>query len=145
MNELMLIDMMSELDPKFINNRYIENDMRKFHFLNFFKKKTKDNEYDFPFLNQENLSTSKEESNNLQLQNEDGREGNLIYFNKEIDNESDNDMNSLFDIGIYKKKIKGIYKILSGIAAAIFLILGIVMIIIKKQKRGGVISVFKTT
>jgi len=130
MNELMLIEMMSELDPKFINNKYVENDMKRFHFFDFLKK-TKDKEYDFPFLEEEN------------------KESNLIYFNKEVvDDESgeiDNISNSLFDIGIYKKKVKSIYKILSGIATAIFVILGIVVFIVKKQKRSGFISAFKTT
>lgn len=131
MNELMLIEMMSELDPKFLNNKYIENDMKRFHFFNLFHMKTKDKEYDFPFLEQES------------------KDNNLIYFNKEaVDEENqeiDNQNNSLFDIGIYKKKMKGIYKILSGIATAIFVILGIVVFIVKKQKRSGFIRAFKTT
>lgn len=120
MNEYMLIELMNELDIKYLDNNYMEKDMNKRNFFSsFFHKQPKEKEEEI----------------------EQGE--NLIYFpgGEEIEEVVSD---TLLSMGVDKKRMKGIYTIISGIAAAILVVFGVVLFIIKRYKRSGIIKVFKT-
>lgn len=129
MNELLLIDMMSELDPALLENNYIEKDMRRARipFYNWFLKlKNKSKQSDeFPEANPINADyVMAEEINTEEILNEDS-------------DSSESEPDRGFQIGIFKKKIHKLIKIFSGITATVVVLISIVVILLKRNKSGG--------
>lgn len=144
MNELLLINMMSELNLDLLQNDYIEKDMKRGK-ISFFKKifslkKKSEQPYEFPF------EYPQFEDPNL-VMNQLGEDSELdndtmnmeIYNKEELDCDTDEDSNIIdrgFSIRIFEKKFRNLIKIISGITATILVVIGILIILIKRHKGG---------
>ena len=122
MDEALLVDMMSGLEAIFLQNNYIEKDMRrKVPFLNrfFLSKKT--------FIDQnDNIFQGLEEES---IKNE----SNLVFFEDNVVIEDCADNRGL-NISIFKKGFPNLIKIVSGIAAAFVVVSGIILFFVKHYK-----------
>jgi len=150
-NELLLIEMMSELNPELLQNNYIEKDMKreKVPFLNqvFSFLKTYKPEFKISFediLSEENSnqygkSINKLEESHAETINKIEEIENNERINKieEIENiEGDNLSDLGFTISIFRRKFRNFVKIISSIAATFLVVIGIVIFIIKYHKSG---------
>jgi hypothetical protein len=150
MNEIVLINMLSEIDPSLLQDDYIEKDMKKgfLSFLfRFFKKTTSELEYNSlnqPFSEEED--NLKESKNELEVsQNKDEPDGLIVTDDhKNLENvavlgatDEDFQNNRGLSISIFKKNFHNLIKIISGIVAAFILVIGILVILIKHHKTGA--------
>ena len=144
MNELLLIEMMSELDPGLLENDYIEKDMNRekvTFFKRLFSSKKKSKQEHKNFFG--NFILEDMESN-LQF-NDVLEETEQIEIIDKIDEKVDEidgmpkleDYNNLgFSVSIFRRKIHNLVKIISGIIAAFLVMIGIILIIINRHKSG---------
>lgn len=131
MDEFLLINMLCDINPELIDDNYIETDLKKkgepfwkrvFTFL-----KSKDESKDFiePFA-----ITNIDEEYHEQL--------DTIIVEAASDDEytvQEEDLTQRnFPIVIFKKKVTNIFTVISGVAATIFFIVGIVIFLIRKTK-----------
>lgn len=154
MDEIVLIDMMSELNPELLQNNYMEKDMKrgKFPLVNIFfhfRKNPKikhDSFFETPFS--EDITTDQKVSfineldtvmdsgkskvmNDVEIADEIGVvEGTQDMIRSEESTQNNQDLT----ISIYTKKFPGIIKIISGVTAASLVVSGIVLVIIKHHK-----------
>lgn len=133
MNELLLIDMMSELNPKLLQDDYMEKDMKRekspFYKLFFLFKKPPRQSYEFPVdspVSEEIAEAVKEiitdeDINTAELLNETGESDDM-------------ERRWSFSISIFKKKFHKLITIISGIAATVIVIISILVILLKRHK-----------
>ncbi|MFU0828159.1 MAG: Exported protein [Lachnoclostridium sp.] len=131
MNELLLIDMMSELDPALLEDDYMEKDMKR-EKIPFFKRllnfKTAKQSYEFPEKNpmKEHITADNDfvMAENIHFGKLDG---------KSVQTEESGYIRG-FQISIFRKKLHRFFKILSGIAATVIVLSSIVLILLKRHK-----------
>jgi hypothetical protein len=140
MNELLLIDMMGELNPELFEDNYIEKDMKRgiksfFKYVFPFKSKKA---YEFPLEHSLTDETSNTEANitNDSQRKEDIELVDAIQVNEISEFEQYENNNRGFSISIFEKKFRNLIKIASGIAATFIVVIGIVLIIIRRHKSG---------
>lgn len=143
MNELVLIDMMSELNPELLEDDYIEKDMKRgvksfFKYIFPFKSKKT---YEFPMdhsLTDEIGKSSVELNNNSDINTEiEQLSASQVNEVLELEDNETNEMNDRgFSISIFERKFRNLIKIASGVAATSLVVIGIVVIIIKRNKSG---------
>lgn len=148
MNEMLLINMLGELDPSLLEDDYMEKDMKKgfLSFLFHFFKKTVF-QIDYKAFEQ----TSSEEVNDSMMHNASTLEENKKNDNFEIKSEENASktpemeiINTNIDtlseeelpISVFKRNFSNVFKIISGIVAAFILVIGIIVILIKRHKSG---------
>lgn len=135
MNELLLIDMMSELNPELLEDDYIEKDMKRgkvpFYrwFLNL--KKTSKQSYEFPVEN-----PISEDSNASEYDLVVAEDINTAELLNETGESEENRRRWGFNISIFEKKFRNLFKIVSGIAATIIVIISIIVILLRRHKSG---------
>lgn len=144
MNELLLIDMMSELNLDLLQNDYIEKDMKRGK-VSFFKKifsinKKQEQPFEFLFENPQYEETNivinpyeeepevSDDTNCMEIYNKED-------FNLDTNDESEF-TNRGFTISIFEKKFRNLIKIISGITATVLVVVGIVILLIKHHKSG---------
>jgi hypothetical protein len=135
MNELLLIDMMSELDPVLFEDDYIEKDMKRekipFYKLIFKFRKTPKQSYEFPvespFLEDSSIS------HNDFVMAEDINTSEMMH---ETDESEGIENKWGFSISIFKKKFHSLFKIVSGIAATVIVVISIIVILLRRHKSG---------
>ncbi|MDF2952426.1 MAG: hypothetical protein K0S18_2009 [Anaerocolumna sp.] len=147
MNEIMLINMLGEIEPSLLQDDYMEKDMKR-GFLSFlyrlFKKTASELEYNPLHLTiSQDLNSVPEHFNcteEIEIQeihsddsNKKSEETNTIGTFESLD---DADDKNVLSISIFKKNIRTLIKIISGIVAAFILIIGIVIILLKRHKSG---------
>lgn len=160
MNEVLLINMIGQLDPELLQDNYMEKDMKKgiLSFLGKLLKKIAKQQYGSSFLQkysnknecEKRIEQDKTESDNNKEEGENiyGNDiaehsskhitdnGKSNYYSEDDDKETyDPDTRGL-SIGIFKKNIRNLTKVLSGIAATFVVILSIIIILIKRHKSG---------
>jgi hypothetical protein len=135
MNELLLIDMMSELNPELLEDSYIEKDIKRekvpFYKLIFSFKKTSKQYAPFPVedpLSEESLNSDKE----LEV-TEDIKTADILEETAESENE---EYKWGFNISIFEKKFRNLFKIISGIAATVIVVISIIVILLRHHKSG---------
>ncbi|WMJ86348.1 hypothetical protein [Anaerocolumna sp. MB42-C2] len=137
MNELLLIDMMSELNPELLQDDYMEKDMKRdkslFYKLFFLFKKTSNQPNEFPVEYPISEGIININPDNYELEAaEDIKTAEVTE-----ENESQTEDNEWgFHIGIFEKKFRNLFKIISGIAATAIVIVSIIVIILKHHKSG---------
>lgn len=135
MNELLLIDMMSELNPELLEDNYIEKDMKRekvpFYKLIFSFKKTS-KQY-APFLVEDTLF---EESLNSEKELEVTEDIKTADILDEADESEDEENKWGFNISIFEKKFRNLFKIIYGIAATVIVVISIIVIILRRHKSG---------
>lgn len=141
MNELLLIDMMSELNPELLEDDYIEKDMKRgkvpFYrwFLNL--KKSSKQSYEFsvenPVSEESNASKDSNASDYDLVVAEDINTAELL---NETGESEENRRRWGFSISIFEKKFRNLFKIVSGIAATIIVIISIIVILLRRHKSG---------
>lgn len=163
MNESLLIDIMSELNPELLQDEYMERDMKKgkITFLNriFSLKKTPKQRYDNLLSNKlseevmnQGIKGNEEEVKELlkidiieEIKSEIDKIEitEKIEMSKKVENNQKYDtmdevyFNNLgFKISIFRRKFRNLIKIMSGITAASLVVLGIVIIVVKRRKNG---------
>lgn len=165
MNEVLLINMIGQLNPELLEDNYMEKDMKKgiLSFLGKVLKKIAKQQYGSSFL--QSLSNKNEcekpiEQDKMESDNDDfeTESSNLVdhgnkntmeckkdpmdYYNADVDSiqkedkTSDNPDTRGLSIGIFKKNIRNLTKVISGIAATFVVILSIIIILIKRHKTG---------
>lgn len=141
MNELLLIEMLGEVNPELLENDIIEKDLKRGR-LSLLKRifmRNKWNEEDnflveksYGDLTIEETPFSVDTINSIEsdinrmkfdIIEDDYREANEDY--------KTDDSNSLFNISIFKKSFKNLIKIISGIAVALIVLVGIIIFIVK--------------
>jgi len=147
-NELLLVEMMSELSPELLQNEYIEKDMKreKAPFLNRFFSFIKNSKPQFKIsfenilseetTNQYGIRKDELEEKHIQAIDKSEETRNIEEANIIEDIEDDNLENLGFTISIFRKKIRNFIKIISSIAATFLVVIGIVIFIIKHNKSG---------
>ncbi len=140
MNELLLIDMLSELNPELLQDDYIEKDMKKekipFLKLIFPFKKMSKQPYESPV---ENPLSEESASKYIEYNDKSQVAEAIISFELPQETEELKDENNNkrgFSISIFEKKFFHILKIISGIAATVIVVIGIIIIILKHHKSG---------
>lgn len=146
MDELLLIEMMGMLNPELLQNDFIEKDMnrRKIPFFNrlfSFTKAPKQRYENFFEYSQAEDSTNQNIRHSDELVESEKLEVNdnhdLIESVEENEKIEDYNLNNFgFSISIFKRKFRNLVKIISGIAAAFFVVIGIIVIIIRHHKGG---------
>ena len=141
MNELLLIDMMSELNPELLEDDYIEKDMKRgkvpFYrwFLNL--KKSSKQSYEFsvenPVSEESNASKDSNASDYDLVVAEDINTAELL---NETGESEENRRRWGFNISIFEKKFRNLFKIVSGIAATVIVIISIIVILLRRHKSG---------
>ncbi|MGB8454708.1 MAG: hypothetical protein WCD89_20560 [Anaerocolumna sp.] len=135
MNELLLIDMMSELKPELLQDDYIEKDIKRekkpFYKLIFSFKKTLKQPYEFPMDN--SLS---EEPCNMDKEIEVTEDIKTTESLDETGEWEDEENRWGFNISIFEKKFRNLFKIISGIAATVIVVISIIVIILRRHKGG---------
>jgi hypothetical protein len=147
MNELLLIDMMSELNPELLEDDYIEKDMKRgkvpFYrwFLNL--KKSSKQSYEFsvenPVSEESNTSDDINASKDSNASNYDlvvAEDINTAELLNETGESEENRRRWGFSISIFEKKFRNLFKIVSGIAATIIVIISIIVILLRRHKSG---------
>ncbi|QHQ59523.1 hypothetical protein Ana3638_00855 [Anaerocolumna sedimenticola] len=136
MNELLLIDMMSELNPELLQDDYMEKDMKRgksFFKLLFSFKKTSKCPDEFPVENPISEGIVNTFPGNYELEAaEDIKSAEVAEENENLTEENEWG----FHIGIFEKKFRNLFKIISGIAATAIVIVSIIVIILKRHKSG---------
>lgn len=141
MNELLLIEMLGEVNPELLENNIIEKDLKRGR-LSLLKRifmRNKWNEEDnFPVekscgdltieetpFSVDTINSIESDINRMKFDiiEDDYREANEDY--------KTDDSNSLFNISIFKKSFKNLIKIISGIAVALIVLVGIIIFIVK--------------
>ncbi len=150
MDELLLIEMMSMLNPELLQNDFIEKDMKRgkipfFNRLFSFTKAPKQRYENFFEYSQSEDSTNQnirhsdelaESRESEKLEVNDNHD--LIESMEESEKIEDYNLNNFgFSISIFKRKFRNLVKIISGIVAAFFVVIGIIVIIIRHH-RGGI-------
>ncbi|BCJ96119.1 hypothetical protein acsn021_36880 [Anaerocolumna cellulosilytica] len=133
MNELLLIDMLSELNPELLQDNYMERDLKGGVF-SFLKKLF-------------SLKKTTEQSEETFMQEESSEASELIYSDYSYKEEQPmeaitNELKECesktsgfgFSIHIFQKKINIFVKIVSGITATLVLVIGILLFFITKNK-----------
>lgn len=166
MNEVLLINMIGQLDPELLQDNYMEKDMKKgiLSFLGKLLKKIAKQQYGSSFLQkysnknecEKRIEQDKTESDNRKEEGENiyGNDiaehsskhitdnGKSNYYSEDDDNIENEDKETYdpdtrgLSIGIFKKNIRNLTKVLSGIAATFVVILSIIIILIKRHKSG---------
>lgn len=135
MNELLLIDMMSELDPALLEDDYIEKDMKQgkvpFYKLLFNFRRTPKQSSEFP-VKSPLLEDSGTSYNDMVIA-EDINTSDLM---KDTDETEEIEKEWGFSISIFKKKVHNLFKIVSGIAATIIVVISIIVILLRRHKSG---------
>jgi ATP-dependent Zn protease len=139
--------MLGEIEPSLLQDDYMEKDMKR-GFLSFlyrlFKKTASELEYNPLHLTiSQDLNSVPEHFNcteEIEIQeihsddsNKKPEETNTIGNFESLD---DADDKNVLSISIFKKNIRTLIKIISGIVAAFILIIGIVIILLKRHKSG---------
>ncbi len=136
MNELLLIDMMSELNPELLQDDYMEKDMKRgsvpFFKLLFSFRKTSKQRTSFPVVNP--ISEELSESDNNELEMAEDLKTAEVMDDAEESEEQDNKRG--FSISIFEKKFFSLFKIISGITATVIVVISIVVIILRRHKSG---------
>ncbi|MDF2609420.1 MAG: hypothetical protein K0R92_894 [Lachnospiraceae bacterium] len=147
MNEILLINMIGEIEPSLLQDDYMEKDMKR-GFLSFlfrlFKKTASEIEYNPLNLNIFEEIRSVEEYDNQPEVTKTQEIREKISDIQPIENKMDvstetvesTPENNGLSISIFKKNVKTVIKIISGIAAAFILIIGIIVILIMRHKSG---------
>ncbi len=138
MNELILIDMMSELNPELLQNNYIEKDMKRgkipFYRLIFSSKKASKQCISFPVENPVSYESPASDRDNDELEVTEDIKTAEVTDKTEKSKEEGNEWG--FDISIFEKKFRNLFKIISGIAATVIVVVSIIIIIIRRHKSG---------
>lgn len=135
MNELLLIDMISELNPELLQDDYMEKDMNRgkvpFYrwFLNL--KKTSKQPYESPAEN--SYSEDNKASDYDLVAVEDINTAELLIENRESEEER---RSWGFSISIFEKKFRNLFKIVSGIAATVIVVISIIVFLLRRHKSG---------
>ncbi len=141
MNELLLIDMMSELNPELLEDDYIEKDMKRgkvpFYrwFLNLKKSSKQSYEFSVENLVSEESNASKD-SNASDYDLVVAEDINTAELLNETGESEENRRRWGFSISIFEKKFRNLFKIVSGIAATIIVIISIIVILLRRHKSG---------
>ncbi|MDF2586600.1 MAG: hypothetical protein K0S41_441 [Anaerocolumna sp.] len=143
MNELVLIDMMSELNPELLEDDYIEKDMKRgvksfFKYIFPFKSKKT---YEFPMdhsptdeIGKPSVELNNNSDINTEIEQLSASQVNEVL---ELEDNETNEMNDRgFSISIFERKFRNLIKIASGVAATSLVVIGIVVIIIRRNKSG---------
>ncbi len=138
MNELLLIDMMSELNPELLQDDYIEKDMKRekipFYKLIFSFRKTTKQHMESPVENplSEEICLPYAEYNGSDMAE------NMKASEIEEDTEETEEQAPEwgFNISIFEKKFRNLFKIISGIAATVIVVISIVVILLRRHKSG---------
>lgn len=150
MNEILLISMLGELDPSLLEDDYMEKDMKKgflsflFHFL---KKTVFQIDYKaFEQTNSEEESKQNENKHEVSafedtIRDDSFENKNEVNASKTSEMEIINtNMDTQFEeelpISVFKRNFSNLFKIISGIVAAFILVIGIIVILIKRHKSG---------
>lgn len=137
MNELLLIDMMSELNPELLQDDYMEKDMKREKFplfkLLFPFKKTSKQPDEFPVENPLSEEINSYPDKYEYEMAEDLKTAEVTEEPRELE-EEENQWG--FHIGIFEKKFHNLFKIISGIAATAIVIVSILVIILRRHKSG---------
>lgn len=127
MNEYLLINMLSDINPALLEDDYMENDMKKKksslfkRFFSYFKsKKSKDFLKPFVITNTDEEYQEPVEVVILQTDNEDEYTVQDEIYKKD------------FSITVFKKRINKVYTIISGVVASTVFIIGILIFLIRK-------------
>lgn len=137
MDEVLLIDMMSQLYPELLENNYIEKDMKRAK-LPLFKRifsSSKKNENIFANMSKDYWNPSI----NYEFSTEEAEELTLDLSKIEAPMESKGN-NSSLNISIFTRELPFV-KIISGFVAALFVVGGIILFIIKHNK--GILKIFE--
>lgn len=152
MDELLLIDMMSELNPELLQDDYIEKDMRKgkiplVNIFFSFRKPTKlryEHFFEHPiseeipqYTKNKNDIEVKRDFENVEIMN-DVEISEEIGIIKNVDDNNipkdENTNNQNFNISIYTREYPNRIKIISGVTAASLVVSGIVLFVIRHHK-----------
>lgn len=130
MNEQTLINMLSELDAVYLNENFTERDLRNKQ-GNIFKR---------AYFYIKSLNKKEEAADKSILMNhwEDYREaaGEVVVAaqEKEEQAESEEDSGLRFSIHVFKRGIGNVVKLISAVSAALLVIIGLLLVIIKRRK-----------
>jgi ABC-type bacteriocin/lantibiotic exporter with double-glycine peptidase domain len=132
MNELLLIDMLSELNPELLQDDYMERDLKDgvFSFLKKLFSFKRTTEQSVETLMQEEVS----EAARLIGSDYSYEEESLEAVNEEQKEYAGKTSGLGFSIHIFQKKINIFVKIISGITATLVLVIGIFIFFITKNK-----------
>lgn len=133
MNELLLIDMLSELNPELLQDDYMERDLKDgvFSFLKklfSFKRTTEQSEE--TLMQEESSETAGFINSDYSYKEEQPLEA-ITEEQKEYEGKTSG---LGFSIHIFQKKINIFVKIISGITATLVLVIGILIFFITKNK-----------
>lgn len=135
MNELLLIDMMSELNPELLQDDYIEKDMKRgkipFYKLFFTFRKTSKQSYGFPV--EDPVSEVSPDREKELVMAEDINTAEVM---EETGEPEEEEKEWSFNISIFKKKFHLLFTIISGIAATVIVVISIILILLRRHKGG---------
>lgn len=131
MNEYLLINMLSELDPELLEDNYMEKDLKKKagpfikRLFSILKSKNESKEFIEPFTISNTDEQYQEHIDTVMVE----ADGEDEYTIQEEDGHKRN-----FSITIFKKKINKLYTIISGVAATMIFIIGIIIFLVRKTR-----------